>query len=55
MSKRKERMSAKRHILKGQISICKEDTIEKIEAADEATRKCKRKAETDNSGGTQRK
>ena len=41
IGKRKERMSAKRHILKGQISICSEENAQKLETAETATKKRK--------------
>ena len=41
IAKRKENMSAKRHVLKGQISICSEENMEKLEAAEAATKKRK--------------
>ena len=55
MAKRKENMSAKRHVLKGQISICSEENMEKLEAAEAATKKRKAGQGLSKRGGKRQK
>ena len=55
MGKRKERMSTKRHVLKGQVSICLEENVQKLETAESATKKRKKnKGSHDANGGRQK-